>query len=777
MQQLLKFIFIAFVGMPLSNVAQQITISGRVIEQNSKEPLIAANVYLTDLSTSTYTDNSGFYTLSVLNKQPIKLVFSYIGYETDTITFTTLNDTTINYIMKKGSTLQTVEITDAYEQRKQNANRIKLNQASLKKKAFHFGETDVLKFFQFMPGVTGGNEGTSNLFVRGGSPDQNLVLLDDIPLYNPTHLGGFLSVFDVNVIKEINLHKGSFPAEYSGRLSSIIDARLKDGHANKWKKEYSIGLLSSKIFFEGPLKKDKTTMLLSARRSLIDLFIKGSALVLNLDEVVGFAINDVNFKLQHQLANNKSLSFHFYRGRDRFRYAFNTENEVFDEDYSNNISWGNTIAGLTRNQFGKKYTLKNIVSFTNYKYKVNLLEKITDKTTNEKRNLSFTFSSGITDLISKNFVTYHFNTKLKVKNGIDFSLHRFAPQLKSSEQDIPEELNVPAVYSTEVGAYSQWSYELNNYINLQGGFHFTYFSFLSENYHSFHPQPRLKLNLTPNKDLLFFASYSKMNQFLHLLSNSGAGFPTNLWVPATNIAKPSSSNQFSVGVNYFWNKNFEVSVEYYNKKFNRLIEYQEGISLFKGSNKWQDKVALNGVGKAQGLELLLKYKVNKLDAQIAYTLAKNDRQFNSINNNEPYPFKYDRRHDFSIFLNYKAKPGVTLNLSWVYNTGTALTLPTVVYNLHILEESNSNDNYFIAELYNNRNSYRTPAYHRLDFNCAFTKPIKKGERTWALGIYNVYNRLNPYYIYFDRNDVGEIKLNSITLFPILPSISYTRVFD
>lgn len=775
----MKYILIAFISIAFNSAAQQISISGKVIEANSNEPLIAANVYIADLSTSAYTDNSGYYTLDVDKNKAIQLVFSFIGYETDTISFVTLKDTTINYLMEKGNTLETIEITDKQEQRKQSFNRIKLNQQSLKQKAYHFGETDVLKIFQLMPGVAGGNEGTSNLFVRGGSPDQNLVLLDDIPLYNPTHLGGFLSVFDVNAIKEINLYKGSFPAAYSGRLSSIIDARLKDGHANKWKKEYSIGLLSSKIFFEGPLKKEKTTVLLSARRSLIDLFLKVPALLLNFDETVGFAINDINFKLQHKLSDNKSLSLHFYRGRDRFNYNFNTENEVFDEVFSNKISWGNTVGGLSYNKFGKKYTYKSLLSYTNYKYKAGFLTKIKEKETNEKRNESFAFTSGITDFSSKNFVTYHFSSKLKTKNGFDATLHRFAPQLESSEQDIPEELNPAPVYSTEIGAYSQWWYIVNNYLSVNAGLHFTCFLFPSEKYSSFHPQPRVKIDITPNQNILFFASYSKMNQFLHLLSNSGAGFPTDLWVPATGQAKPSASHQVSAGVNYYWNKNFEFGLELYHKKMSHLIDYQEGISLFKGSRNWQDKVALNGIGTAQGIEFFTKFKMERLDGQLAYTLAKNTRQFSSLNSGETYPFKYDRRHDFSILLNYNVKPGVTLNLSWVYNTGIAVTLPTVGYNVYVFEERNiygPNVNYFAAELYESRNGYRLPAYHRLDFYCTFTKKIKKGERTWALGLYNVYNRLNPYYVYFNYNEADEIKLNSITLFPIIPSISYTRFF-
>lgn len=772
----------------------QTTVSGFIEDKNTKERLPGVNIYDINSLQGTVSNSYGFYSIT-LKESAARLIFSMVGYKQQVSQIHPgEKEIVLNIELESGIELAEVVVT--HKQKTINNTEmsvLKIPAKQLLQIPALMGEADVMRAFQLMPGVQGGKEGTSGIYVRGGSPDQNLMLLDDIPLYYVNHIGGYVSVFNPDVIKDIKLYKGGFPARYGGRLSSIVDIRMKEGNMNEVTGNVSVGIISSKFSIEGPLKKDKTSFMFSLRRSLFDVFTRGyQKLILNDDASAGYTLYDMNAKINHIFDAKNRLYFSTYFGRDRIlikqKDADTNDEYPYNFKSKNDVNWGNYSMSLRWNRtYSSKLFSNFTIGYTNFFYhSFSDIDNIEKQTHHTVGTLSNHFSSAINDFIGKaDFDFYKNNHQIKFGGGI--TKHQFTPtmnkiyQVGTTSSNIDTTFGAPKNKPTELFLYMEDELKLTEKLLLNVGLHFV---ILAENKHTFYSlQPRITGNYAIAENYSVKASFSRMMQPFHLLSNNDAGLPTDLWVPATKEAPPQTSSQFALGIAGEINRKFPVewSIEAFYKKMNNLIEFQDGASFFSGVADWKKKIVKNGNGTVYGSEFLLQKKEGATTGWISYTLSKNMRQFDDLNSGKPFPYKYDRRHDFSIFMSHKFNEKYQLSASWVFASGNAVTLPSNKYSLYLLERE-SYHNWTITYLYNDvhiydkRNNYRTPAYHRLDISLDISEKKRKGLRVWTLGLYNAYNRLNTYYLYFDRDKAGNLKLYSFSLFPVMPSISYRYYF-
>lgn len=770
----------------------QHTMQGYITDKKTGEKLIGCSVYILETTEGVTSNNYGFYSIKV-NKLPCLLVFSYIGYKSDTVQFESATGNTDIALIQKTSTLKEVEIKASGPlTTSPRMGVLSIPVQQIKQLPALGGEVDVLKVFQLMPGVQGGNEGTSALYVRGGTPDQNLILLDDIPLYYVNHIGGFVSVFDANAINDIKLIKGGFPARYGGRLSSVMDIRMKNGNSTEVKGEYGIGLMASRIFIEGPvLKKEKTKFMFSLRRCNFDLATRlitrmQSGLVFS----AGYTFYDLYSKLTHEIDARNSLSFSFYNGNDNIffkqRDMVAAGSDTFF-DYQANIKWGNTLASVkwnhqyTNNVFG---TLT--FAYTHFKYlnRVKYEEKYkSDKTVIEKASTSFV--SGVNDLILKKDFDFFVSNNFSLKMGTGYTNHQFNPGVHTFRSFASDSAaGSQKLYSNEITAYAEGEFSISPKINTNAGLHFNTYFVGGAIFPSL--QPRVTVNYIMRPDWSVKSSFVYMQQNLHLLSNNGAGLPTDLWVPATPTTSPQYSFLYSFGLFHtLKNKGIEFSIEGYYKSLNNQIEFSEGASFFGGSNEWEDKIERDGKGRVYGVEFLAQKEQGRLTGWVGYTLSYNFRKFININHGEWFPYKFDRRHYFTIVANYTLKKNIIFSGDFVFNTGNAITLPDGKYptvvgefmpGIYPSSAPMFNQIYQNTYTYPGRNQSRMPVYHRLDFAVRFIKEKSNGTREWVISIYNVYNRDNPYFVYMQHDKQKMLHLYQITLFPIIPSFAYIRSF-
>lgn len=674
------------------------------------------------------------------------------------------------------------------------------------------GEPDVLRAFQLMPGIQGGQEGSNGLYVRGGTPDQNLFLLDDVPLYNVNHLGGFVSVFDNSMLKSIDIHKGGFPARYGGRLSSIVDIRLKDGNMKELHGEIGVGVVLTKIMLEGPLKKDVSSFGFSFRRCNFDLLTYAQQFLIPdpsaANERYGYTFHDLNFKWNYKLTMKDRIHISAYLGNDKTRFVTKKTEIPFGNYYyssKNIIKWGNIMLSTRWNHVYSNRLFHNFtIAYTQYKYKNSSnFQREGVGQDNFSSKDEYLFYSGINDIIAKTDFEYTLN-KHTFRSGAAVITHDFTPAFSSysswhSNLDIGDTLLNSPEKSTKVNAFESsiyFEYEATLSSKLKTNIGINSSVYIVENTNYFLTEPRLLINYLLTSSISVKASYSRMHQYTHLLSNSGVGLPTDLWVPSTATIKPETADQFAIGLAHTGRRNIEYSLEAYHKRMDNLIEYKAGSIMFNDAEAFTNKIELNGEGISKGLEFLVQKKTGKLSGWLGYTLSKTERKFNNLNNGQAFPYKYDRRHDLSIVANWQLKPNITFSSTWVYNSGHALTLPTSKYQLRIQNSSvldqTPDDGFYDVDIhiYNGKNKYRMPAYHRLDVGFRFSKQKPKGVRTWSLGVYNLYNQQNPYFVYFKKEPIklvdesggvdvkneNRVKLYQMTLMPIFPYLSYSFVF-
>lgn len=767
--------------------AQKFTISGYIKDQDSGESLIGSTVYNARSASGALANTHGYYSIT-LPRDSVVLLYSYVGYNSHYVRFYLQRDTIIN-IQLKGSTLLNEVVVNAskaesiHEVTKMSSTSIPLDQ--IKSLPAFFGETDVLKVLQLMPGVQSGSEGSTGLYVRGGGADQNLMLLDGVPIYNASHLFGFFSVFNADAINHVELIKGGFPARYGGRLSSVIDINMKDGNMKEVKGEGSIGIIAAKVSVEAPIKKDKTSFIFSGRRTYVDYlsrpFIRRST---DGNENTGYYFYDLNFKVNHIINQNNRLYLSTYFGDDK-AYSKSKSDYTFDNTHINyreefGLRWGNIITALRWNHvFTPKLFSNFTATFSRYRFDI-FDEYEEHRTTtgqpDEHQYYETRYESGIRDWAMKADFEYLPNPNHYVRFGTQLTVHRFSPGVYSHQGDDADDLTAGAkiIDAQEMAAYVEDDWRISNRLKVNAGLHASAFTVENTWYHSL--QPRLALRYLLSEDLSLKGSYASMTQYIHLLTNAGLGLPTDLWVPSTKRVTPQRSWQVATGLAKTYKDEYEISLEGYYKEMSNLIEYEDGSSFLHIEEDWQNKVVSNGYGESYGAEVLLQKKTGVITGWVGYTLSWTNRQFEDLNFGKKYPYKYDNRHDLNIALSHSWNDRMDFSMVWVFTSGNATTLPVAIYDG--LPDFYNPYNYYNEEIayYDGRNGYRMPNYHRLDISFSWWKNKKWGQRKWTLGVYNAYNRKNPFFmdIGYDKN--GNKKFIQYSLFPILPSITYSFKF-
>jgi outer membrane receptor for ferrienterochelin and colicin len=749
--------------------AQKHTLSGYISDTKTGERLRGASVYLTDRNVGTTSNNFGFYSITV-SADSASLLITYAGFKPFEKRLLLNKDYTIDVEMEPGASLEEVVVKGLQKptiQLRTQMSSVDLPIETIKSLPKFLGETDIIKAIQLLPGVQAGNEGQSGIYVRGGGPDQNLILLDGVPVYNVTHLFGFFSVFNADAVKSVELVKGGFPARYGGRLSSVLDIQMKEGNKNELHGEGGIGIIASRLTLEGPFKKGKeSSFIISGRRTYIDLLAR--PLIKKQTEGVktGYYFYDFNAKANLKVSEKDHVYFSGYFGNDRF-YA---KEKLSDVTTNAGLLWGNVTAVTRWNHLFSKKLFGNLTAhYSRYKFDVNTEEQ---SRTNNNEFYKLRYFSGIEDVSAHYDIDYLPNPNHFIKIGTGITFHRYKPGAIQAKESYPGASPVDTLLkyqftnAKETDTYIEDDIRLSSKLKSNVGLHFTTFTVNNKTFTSL--QPRLALRYLLNNDLSIKASYAQMNQYIHLLTNSGIGLPTDLWVPVTKKVLPQQAQQVATGVAYNLKNNYEISVEGYYKKMNNVIEYAEGASYLDVTGNWEDKVEM-GKAWSYGAELFLQRKKGKTTGMMGYTLSWTNRQFENLNFGNKFPYRYDRRHDLKAAIVHKLSKRVELSADWVFGTGQAITLPTEKY-----VDNNGNE----ILVYKERNGFRMSSYHRMDIAASFTKVKKKHTRTWIWSIYNVYNRRNPFYIYLGTKDVAPFNpvFKQVSLFPFLPSFTYQFKF-
>ena len=776
---------------------QKFTISGYVSDGETGEMLIGANVFDFRTEAGTTSNTYGFYSLTLPAEDSIYLTFTYTGFQPKTYALKLTQDLEMNVALGGSVELETFEVTaetgNALEDRTQMST-VSIPIAEIKKLPAFLGETDILKALQLLPGVQSGGEGQSGLYVRGGSPDQNLILLDGVPVYNASHLFGFFSVFNTDALSNVELIKGGFPARYGGRLSSVLDIKMKEGNTKKLRGAGSIGLIASKLTLEGPIgKSEKTSFLVSGRRTYIDLLARPLIRAANRangnEGSAGYFFYDGNAKINHRFSDRDRLYLSFYGGRDKFNFDL-TENYNDGDRYEQEtgFGWGNVTSALRYNRKWSPKLFSNVtLTYSEYDFNTRAFQKDRytpfdeDEPIEEEFNLSY--DSGIRDFAGKIDFDFVPNPNHYIRFGASAIHHRFDPGT-FNVQFIDETSNLDTIFgqdlvrANELAVYVEDELKIGQRLTANVGVHASTFLVDGESYTSV--QPRLGLRyLTPNR-LAIKASFATMQQNVQFLTNENLSLPTDLWLPSTERVNPQTSWQVAGGLAKTFRERYEVSLEGYYKQMKNVISYAEGASFITFGD-WQDNV-VQGDGEAYGAELLVRKKTGKLTGWIGYSLNWTWRQFDEINFGERFPFKYDRRHDLSIVGIYEFNERVSLSASWVFGSGNAYTLPEARYTGQFTNGFFFDPNpSFSASFFQARNNERTPAYHRMDVGVSFKKQKKRYLRTWSFGAYNAYSRANPFFLYLtDRynpqTDRTETQLRQVALFPIIPYVNWAFEF-
>ena len=777
------------------------TISGFVSDLSSGETLIGANVY-DGLSRHGAASNAyGFYTLT-LPKGEVALLFSYMGYEAQQHAFTLQGDTVLNIQMNSHNELAEVVVTSHRREAGITATHMGAVEIPLKQiqnTPTILGEADLLKTIQLLPGVQAGTEGFSGLYVRGGSSEQNLVLLDGTPIYNPDHLLGIFSIFQPEAVKNVTLYKSSFPARYGGRLSSVVDVRTNDGNLHEHHGLLSIGMTSDKLHWEGPIVRGRTAFSLSARGTHSLLF---TPFVKSLRESNAY-FYDTHAKLTHQLNERNRLYLSLYHGKDSYHYDWEENYQIgadSKDTYHNTslgkwgLNWQNSVASLRWNHvYGHK--LFGNATITYNSYGMNMRAQANEEIHTEGQTSSYRYASdyrsGIRDLSARMDFDYTPLPTHQVRFGAEYIAHQFRPETidsKLKEAENGEQVTDTLFHNSgssrltghEVAVFAEDDFKATHRLSLNVGVHASYFYTQHKGYFSL--QPRLSAKYLLQHDVSLKASYSQMSQYVHLLSSTQIVMPTDLWVPITKDIKPMAAHQWSAGIYYTGLKGWEFALEGYIKQMNHVLEYKEGMSMGFYSAHWESRVEM-GKGRSRGLEIMAQKTEGKTTGWISYTLSNTERRFEHINEGEWFPYRYDRRHSLNVMLNHQFSKKFDVGVSWIYHTGGVITVPE-----RTMLVMRPGDYYPSREQYiSHRGNYRLPATHRLNLSMNLRREKNGHESIWNLSLYNAYNAMNPNLVYAStsteyENDYGftharqKTHVKKVTILPIIPSVSYTYKF-
>lgn len=772
---------------PLSilKAQERFTLSGYVRDSTSNETIIGASISIEGKTTGITTNQYGFYSVTLINRL-YKVNVSHVGYESFS-TEINLSKNKVIVFKLMPRVMQSQEIVIRSDKREKNIKaaqmgKFELSMSSIKNVPALAGEVDPLKVLQLLPGIRNAGEGNSGLYVRGGGPDQNLVMLDDAVVYNPGHLFGFFSVFNSDALKNVSLIKGGMPAEYGGRISSVVDVVMKDGNSKKFQAEGGIGTISSRLSLQGPIVKEKSSFIVSARRTYIDALIKPFVSKSSSFAGSGYYFYDLNAKVNYRFNERDRLYLSGYFGRD----VFNFRNK--ERSFSTRIPWGNSTATVRWNHvFSDQLFSNTSFVWNDYRFQFE----------GGQENFQIVYQSAVRDLTLKSDFDYYPAPAHHIKFGVYLTRHRFNPQTtsgKSAGQSF-EPLQVNIKYANQLSGYIQDDWEINDRWQMNVGLRYALFQQtgpytrfnrdengntidsviytpgkIVQSYNGF--EPRLTMRYSLGKTSSLKAGVTRNLQFIHLVSNAGTTLPTDVWVPSTFRVKPQIGWQYSAG--YFRNfndNNWETSVEAYYKSMDNQIEYKEGYTPGIGD---QEQSFVFGKGWSYGAEFYVNKAKGRLTGWVGYSLSWTWRRFKELNNGQKYPGRYDRRHDLSVVMNYQRSSNWKFSAVWVYGTGNAFTLPERFF---VVEG-------VLTQQFSSINQYRMPSYHRMDFSATLTPKSsadRKWKSEWVFSIYNVYSRQNPYFIYYNQNVdpvQGNINVEArqVSLFPIIPGVTYNFKF-
>ncbi|MDB5200996.1 MAG: TonB-dependent receptor [Ferruginibacter sp.] len=782
-----SFLVILMVVFGLAAHSQKkFTISGYIKDAATGETIIGATLLVKGNTRGISSNNYGFYSLT-LDKGKYSLLCTHIGYRTSLLEIDLSADKQLNIDLSNAVDLSE-EVVVTANKRENNVKTAQMGKLTLpidqiKAVPAFLGEVDLLKVVQLLPGVRNAGEGSAGIYVRGGGPDQNLIMLDDAVVYNTGHLFGFFSIFNADAIKNVSLIKGGMPAQYGGRLSSVLDISMKEGNNQKMQVEGGLGLIASRVSIQGPLKKDKASFIVSARRTYVDALAKPFIKKDNQFYGSGYYFYDLNAKLNYRFNEKDRLYISGYFGRDVF-------------DFSNarqslrvNIPWGNATGTLRWNHvFNKKLFANTTAVYNDYNFTFNAAQN----------NFELQLASGIRDISLKQDVDFYPSSKHKVKFGGLYTFHRFTPSVVSGKQDsvIFNPQNAQTKFAHEAALYVQDDWQPNDRWQFNLGLRYSAFQQIGSykiyttdangnrtDSTVFKPgqrvktygglEPRFTLRYSLNESSSIKASITRNLQYIHLVSNSGTTLPTDLWVPSTYKVKPQISWLYAAGLfKNFANGMYETSVELYYKQMQNQIEYREGYTPNTLSDTEDDFTF--GRGWSYGSEFFVNKTKGKFTGWIGYTLSWTWRKFPALNFGEKYPAKFDRRNDMSIVSMYTLNKRWKLSGSFVYGTGNAATLPQRFYIVGGV----------LTQEYSRINQYRLPSYHRIDLAAILSPKKNEGRKwktEWVFSIYNVYSRQNPYFIYFDQSGNpydGTLKIQAkqVSLFPIIPAVTWNFKF-
>lgn len=749
---------------------QTITISGFVQDSLSGEKLPGAAVQIDKVAV--LTNNYGFFSLRISKIPSSKSIrVSYLGFRSQSGRLLVNGDTTLTIrLHKQANQLETVTIQGDFLNHRIEPGQYRIPLSVLKQAPALLGETDVLKFLQTLPGVQGGTEGTVGFHVRGGSPDQNLVLLDGMPVYNASHLFGFFSVFNPEAIASADFYKSAIPARFSGRLSSVLDLTMKEGDKQAHHGRFALSPVAGNFLLEGPILRNKLSYMVSGRRTWLDTFTNLMSLI-NRRSRVGYHFDDLNAKANLVLPHNSHLYASWYRSKDRFQNIFDDGRTKSNFGYN----WGNSTLSLRYTRlFSDKLFGSLQAGLVNYQYALNT------KSENQGDVVRFDTRSAIRDILIKSDFDFSPIQAMRVRFGGQLSLRRFSPETRAVSGNVAIDENPssapPPTASHEISVYMENAWELSEQVSLNLGLVGSINLVLDKTYANL--QPRLSLQYALSDRMSIKAAYNTQAQYLHLLTNSSLGLPTDLWVPTNAAIRPQVGQQISLGVYRSGNRGLSGSIEAYYKTLDNVLDYREGTNLFREqATSWVDRVVV-GSGRSYGLETYLKQTIDSWSGWVSYTLSWNQRVFSQINRGNWFPYTYDRRHVLNAVVTKTIRPRQQLTANFQVNTGAVATLPTSQFSLPLpdpgvigLTQTDFQTYANRLDVLNDRNNFRLPSYHRLDVSYRLDKPKKRGVRTWLLSCYNIYNRKNPFIVYVQN---GQLK--QFTLFTIIPSATYSYAF-
>lgn len=777
------------------------TVSGYVYEKGSRETLIGVNIYEPELRIGATSNTYGYYAIT-LPADSVEIIYSYVGYQPQVKKLLLTGNVRMDIELESSIELGEVIVTDERINRiSQTAqmSRLEIPIQQARNIPSLLGEKDMFKVLQLMPGVQSGTEGTSGFYVRGGGPDQNLIILDDAIVYNANHLFGFFSVFNGDAVKNMQLYKGGFPARFGGRLSSVLDIQMKDGNKQKFAGEGGIGLISSRLTLEGPIAKDRASFLISGRRTYIDALTRP---FMPDDADGGYFFYDLNTKINYDIDPNNRIFVSSYMGRDKFFFKDEYSGADYQDSSEGGLFWQNATATIRWNRiFNDRLFANASLIFSDYLLEIYAEDSFRDLNSTESNAFELKYNSGIQDIGIKYDMSWHPLSNHHVRFGIQTLRHKFTPSAIVLRDDYigKVERSAEIHHSLESGIYLEDEMSFGDFLKINPGLRFSHFYADGKSYQ--YLEPRFNSNLVIYPEVSWKASFASMNQYVHLLSTTGIGLPTDLWVPSTKKIAPQRTWQLATGFAWDWlSRNLEFSIEGYYKKSTDIIGYKEGASFLFIEDpesaegfSWQDNIT-SGDAWAYGLEFLIQRKAGRFSGWAGYTLSWIQHQFDELNFGEKFWARYDRRHDLSLVGIYEISPRTTFSATWVYATGNAYDLgtgrfPVITHPVSGTDNQHPSYNpwWNSANVYDKKNSFRAASYQRLDVGVQFHKDITRFgypvKRTIELGAYNAYSRKNPFFYYWDDRLIfseegyySSRKLMQVSIFPIIPSISVNFKF-